>query len=232
MSIRTASSNSSANSSFSSVGSTSRDRPSSSASSSMGMACAFPSWPTGTSLGPSFGHNAPNSPPSSYLSDADLWDLDLDSAQGGEMPFLSEAPAPPRMYTQATTTTALPLPPLYASEKPHKKQSSQHGQRRRSSQRKQRRTSKPMTPIAESPEAPQEERFNSILVNCQNQLNVGSQPGHETDTKRARPRNTPRADQQPEGQLPERGVRDRSPRAGRRRILFAGWGPTWASGFG
>ncbi|CAI6245233.1 unnamed protein product [Periconia digitata] len=111
---------------------------SSSSSSNNGSTCAYPSWPTGSSLGY-------RSPPSSFISDADLFGDDLDD--------LLEAPAPPR---QPTMSQALPfLPPMYATAKPKKSQQPQQ-QRRRSSGRKQRRSSKPMTPISESPEAHRE----------------------------------------------------------------------------
>lgn len=102
--------------------------------SSHGLTCAFPSWPTGSSLD----HR---STPSSYISDADLFGEDFDD--DFSCPFLNEAPAPPRVPPMAQ---AFPiLPPLYAPKKPKT-------ERRRSSGHKQRRTSKPMTPIAESPE--------------------------------------------------------------------------------
>lgn len=107
---------------------------SSESNSSRGSSCAYPSWPTG----PSLDHR---STPSSYISDADLFGEDFDD--DFSCPFLQEAPAPPRVPPMAQ---AFPiLPPLYAPKKPK-------SERRRSSGRKQRRTSKPMTPIAESPE--------------------------------------------------------------------------------
>jgi hypothetical protein len=110
-----------------------------SVTSSRGSTCAYPSWPTGSSL-------EYRSTPSSFISDADLFGDDLDDEFA--CPYLQEAPAPPR---QPPTTQALPfLPPMYAAEKPKKQQ------RRRSSGRKQRRPSKPMTPISESPEAQRE----------------------------------------------------------------------------
>ncbi|EOA81796.1 uncharacterized protein SETTUDRAFT_23051 [Exserohilum turcica Et28A] len=103
--------------------------------SSRGSSCAYPSWPTG----PSLDHR---SPPSSYISDADLFGEDFDDDFA--CPLLEEAPAPPRVPPMAQ---AFPiLPPLYAQKKPKTER------RRSSSGRKQRRTSKPMTPIAESPE--------------------------------------------------------------------------------
>jgi hypothetical protein len=113
-----------------------------STSSSRDSTCAYPSWPTGKSL------NAfHTSAPSAFISDADLFfGDDLDDASGVMTPpLLEEAPAPPR---QLPLGQAFPLLPLYASEKPKSK-------RRRSSGRKQRRPSKPMTPISESPEAPE-----------------------------------------------------------------------------
>ncbi|CAA9958720.1 hypothetical protein CFE70_002230 [Pyrenophora teres f. teres 0-1] len=103
-------------------------------SSSRGSTCAYPSWPTG----PHLDHR---SPPSSYISDADLFGEDFDDEFA--CPFLEEAPAPPRTYPIAQAVPI--LPPLYAQKKPKT-------ERRRSSGRKQRRTSKPMTPISESPE--------------------------------------------------------------------------------
>ncbi|USP74565.1 hypothetical protein yc1106_01839 [Curvularia clavata] len=102
--------------------------------SSRGSSCAYPSWPTG----PSLDHR---SPPSSYISDADLFGEDFDD--DFSCPLLEEAPAPPRVPPMAQAFPV--LPPLYAQKKPK-------SERRRSSGRKQRRTSKPMTPIAESPE--------------------------------------------------------------------------------
>ncbi|KAK3203966.1 hypothetical protein GRF29_106g1215993 [Pseudopithomyces chartarum] len=109
-----------------------------SSTSSRGLSCAYPSWPTGSSL-------EYRSTPSSYISDADLFGDDLDDEFSS--PYLQEAPAPPR---QPPMAQAFPiLPPLYATEKPKKQQQ----QRRRSSGRKSRRSSKPMTPISESPEA-------------------------------------------------------------------------------
>ncbi|KAF2029374.1 hypothetical protein EK21DRAFT_89791 [Setomelanomma holmii] len=102
--------------------------------SSRGSSCAYPSWPTGSSLGY-------RSTPSSFISDADLFGEDFDDEDS--CPFLTEAPAPPR---QPPMAQAFPiLPPLYAQKKPK-------SERRRSSGKKQRRTSKPMTPISESPE--------------------------------------------------------------------------------
>lgn len=109
--------------------------------SSRGASTAYPSWPTGSSLGY-------RSTPSSFISDADLFGDDLDDDVAS--PYLQEAPAPPR---QPVMAQAFPfLPPMYAPEKPKKPQQ----QRRRSSGRKQRRSSKPMTPISESPEAQRE----------------------------------------------------------------------------
>lgn len=97
--------------------------------SSRSLNCAYPSWPSGDSLC-SFGSTAP----SSFISDEDLF---LDNEQ-----YLDEAPAPPR---PAPLAVAMPLLPLYASEKPKKTQW-------RRSSRKQQHPSKPMTPISESPE--------------------------------------------------------------------------------
>jgi hypothetical protein len=103
-------------------------------SSSRGSSCAYPSWPTGASLGY-------RNTPSSFISDADLFGEDFDEEDSYR--FLTEAPAPPR---QPPMAQAFPvLPPLYAQKKPK-------SERRRSSDKKQRRASKPMTPISESPE--------------------------------------------------------------------------------
>jgi hypothetical protein len=76
--------------------------------------------------------------PSSYISDFDLYPEDLDQ---DEVPYLEEAPAPPREYVPI----AAPLAPLYASERPKNK--------RRRSSKKVIKFAKPMTPIAESPVA-------------------------------------------------------------------------------
>jgi hypothetical protein len=99
--------------------------------SSRGSSCAYPSWPSGSSLGY-------RNTPSSFISDADLFGEDEQDSS----PYLTEAPAPPR---QPPMAQAFPiLPPLYAPKK-------SKSERRRSSD-KQRRASKPMTPISESPE--------------------------------------------------------------------------------
>lgn len=103
--------------------------------SSRGSSCAYPSWPSGTSLGY-------RNTPSSFISDADLFGEDFDD--DASYPFLTEAPAPPRQPPMAQAFPTV-LPPLYAPKKPK-------SERRRSSGKKQRRTSKPMTPISESPE--------------------------------------------------------------------------------
>lgn len=106
------------------------------ASSSRGASCAYPSWPTGSSLGY-------RSNPSSFISDADLFG-DFDDDDDDYCRFLTEAPAPPRQPPMAQAVPV--LPPLYA----HKKVKTDR--RRSSGSKKQRRTSKPMTPISESPE--------------------------------------------------------------------------------
>ncbi|KAF2152507.1 hypothetical protein K461DRAFT_278738 [Myriangium duriaei CBS 260.36] len=68
--------------------------PSSSSISSQASACAFPSWPkSGASLHSPPEHNRNRG--SSYISDEDLFGLDSDDLDGS-LPFLSEAPAPPR----------------------------------------------------------------------------------------------------------------------------------------
>jgi hypothetical protein len=102
-----------------------------SSNSSRGSSCAYPSWPSGFSLGS-------RSTPSSFISDEDLFGEDFEDS----CRFLTEAPAPPR---QPQVQAFHVLPPLYAQKKPKT-------ERRRSSDKKQRRTSKPMTPISESPE--------------------------------------------------------------------------------
>ncbi|QDS74322.1 hypothetical protein FKW77_004180 [Venturia effusa] len=104
------------------------------AASKSNMACAYPSWPTGPALSP-----YTTGAPSAFISDEDLF---LDELLDGEAPFLREAPAPPRDIP----LPAMPLQPLFAQPKPKKES------RRRSSAKKVRRTSKPMSPIAESPE--------------------------------------------------------------------------------
>ncbi|KAF2636977.1 hypothetical protein P280DRAFT_134936 [Massarina eburnea CBS 473.64] len=115
---------------------------SSSSSSSRASTCAYPSWPTGSSL-------EYRSTPSSFISDADLFGDDIDDFAAATSCYLSEAPAPPRQPPMGQQSF---LAPIYASEKPKKQQQ----QRRRSSGRKQRTSSKPMTPISESPEAQRE----------------------------------------------------------------------------
>lgn len=99
-----------------------------------GLSCAYPSWPSGSSLFRS-GGSISSSNPSSFISDEDLFGFD-------DCHYLTEAPAPPR---QPPMAQAFPvLPPLYAQKKPKSE--------RRSSGKKSRRTSKPMSPISESPE--------------------------------------------------------------------------------
>ncbi|TLD34483.1 hypothetical protein E2P81_ATG04648 [Venturia nashicola] len=100
------------------------------------MACAYPSWPTGPALS-----QYTTGTPSAFISDEDLF---LDELLDGEAPFLHEAPAPPRNIPYPSVT--MPLQPLYAQPK------SKKDSRRRSSAKKTRRPSKPMSPIAESPE--------------------------------------------------------------------------------
>lgn len=106
--------------------------------------CAYPSWPSGSSL---YNQSSPksfstgssfNNIPSAHISDLDLFLDDLPDENA--IPFLEEAPAPPRMYT-AAIAMPMPLLPLHAPEKSKK--------RRRSS--KKVRPMKQMTPIAESP---------------------------------------------------------------------------------
>ncbi|KAH7414171.1 hypothetical protein DE146DRAFT_19748 [Phaeosphaeria sp. MPI-PUGE-AT-0046c] len=100
-----------------------------------GLSCAYPSWPSGSSLLRSSGGSLSSSNPSSFISDEDLFGFD-------DCQYLTEAPAPPR---QPPMAQAFPvLPPLYAQKKPKSE--------RRSSGKKSRRTSKPMSPISESPE--------------------------------------------------------------------------------
>ncbi|EON67407.1 hypothetical protein W97_06660 [Coniosporium apollinis CBS 100218] len=109
--------------------------------SSQALSCAFPSWPTGSSLGRSSLGGFGSSAPSSFISDLDLIPDDLLDELDTSIPLLDAPPPPPREYL----AVAAPLLPLYAS-KPK--------QRRRSS-RKERRPSKPMSPINESPETPE-----------------------------------------------------------------------------
>jgi len=73
--------------------------------------------------------------PNSYISDFDLFPEDLED--GNAIPVLDEAPAPPR------DVPAMPLLPLFASERPRNK--------KRRSSRKTSELPKAMTPIAESP---------------------------------------------------------------------------------
>ncbi|KAE9986968.1 hypothetical protein EG328_004100 [Venturia inaequalis] len=100
--------------------------------------CAFPSWPTGPALS-QYTTTSASRAPSAFISDADLF---LDDLLDGEAPFLHEAPALPRDIP--LPATAIPLQPLFAQPKLKKRS------RRRSSAKKIR--SKPMLPIAESPE--------------------------------------------------------------------------------
>lgn len=126
--------------------------------SSSGLNCAFPSWPKGESFEPfaslsSSGSGSSvtinesiNGAPSSYISDEDLFLDDFSSDSSYGRPYLKEAPAPPRPHHLLRRT---PLPPLNAAESA---KSSSSSKKRRRSSRKERRTSRPMTPIAETPE--------------------------------------------------------------------------------
>ncbi|PNS18330.1 Glucoamylase [Sphaceloma murrayae] len=68
-------------------------------------ATAFPSWPKHESLySPPDRHSA-----SSYISDEDLFGLEEDSS---ELPYLSEAPAPPREAHQWLMPAPQPMPQL------------------------------------------------------------------------------------------------------------------------
>ncbi|KAL2354454.1 hypothetical protein BJ546DRAFT_60335 [Cryomyces antarcticus] len=79
--------------------------------------------------------------PSAFISDEDLFlDDPLRENEGKHVPYLREAPAPPR---PAPAVTVRCLLPLVASVKPKKS---------RSSSKTHRRPSKPMTPITESSE--------------------------------------------------------------------------------
>jgi hypothetical protein len=100
------------------------------------LTCAYPSWPTRSSLSSSFNtsHNN-NGVPSSYISDFDLFPEDLED---GEEPILEEAPALPRV------AQAMPLLPLFASQRPRNK-------KRSCSKRQLVKLPGAMTPIAESP---------------------------------------------------------------------------------
>ncbi|TKA63897.1 hypothetical protein B0A49_11540 [Cryomyces minteri] len=111
--------------------------PRHSSSTTVSPLCAFPSWPTGTSL-----YSMRGSGPSAFISDEDLFLDDLlDEDEVKHAPYLREAPAPPR---PAPAVTVRCLLPLVASVKPKKP---------RSNSKTHRRPSKPMTPIAESSEA-------------------------------------------------------------------------------
>jgi len=78
--------------------------------------------------------------PNAYISDFDLFPEDLEDENA--VPCLEEAPAPPRQVQ------AMPLLPLFAPERPR------NNKKRRSS-RKQPKLPKMMTPIVESPLAPE-----------------------------------------------------------------------------
>lgn len=117
-----------------------------SGSSNNNVTCAFPSWPSRSTLSPTFSaqrdlsyNNNHFDIPNAYISDFDLFPDDLED--DSTVPVLEEAPAPPR------AAVAMPLLPLFATERPRKK---------RSSSRKQSKLQKAMTPIAESPLAPPE----------------------------------------------------------------------------
>jgi hypothetical protein len=120
----------------------------SSVSTNNSSCCAFPSWPSRSSLSPKLSAHRVSSTsynnnqydvPNSYISDFDLFPEDLEDEN--LMPILEEAPAPPR------DVPAMPLMPLFASERPRNK--------KRRSSRKQSKLPKTMTPIAESPLAPE-----------------------------------------------------------------------------
>jgi hypothetical protein len=87
--------------------------------------------------------NSYNNIPSAFISDFDLFPEDLEE---DELPYLEEAPAPPREYS---FPIAMPLLPVYASERPY----GENKKRRRSSKNKTRQMGKPMSPIAEMPNA-------------------------------------------------------------------------------
>ncbi|KAF4554789.1 Hypothetical protein D9617_3g018570 [Elsinoe fawcettii] len=67
-------------------------------------ATAFPSWPKSEML-----YSPPDRSASSYISDEDLFGLDDNSS---ELPYLSEAPAPPRESSQWAIQPQQPLPNL------------------------------------------------------------------------------------------------------------------------
>ncbi|KAF2667928.1 hypothetical protein BT63DRAFT_305255 [Microthyrium microscopicum] len=141
------SSNNSAASSVSSTYSTNSTTWTSSSSYKTSMSCAFPSWPSRNSLSPPLkasdsaaSYSSNNNAPSSYISDFDLFPEDL--ADECDVPFLDEAPAPPRDYI--LPPAAVPLMPLFAPAKPTFK-------KRRRSSKKSRPMGKPMTPISECP---------------------------------------------------------------------------------
>ena len=126
--------------------------------SSSGLNCAFPSWPKGESFEPFASRSDSGSgssltindsistAASSYISDEDLFLDDFSSGSSHGRPYLKEAPAPPRPHHLLRRT---PLPPLCAAESA---KSSSSSKKRRRSSRKERRASRPMTPIAETPE--------------------------------------------------------------------------------
>lgn len=111
-------------------------------STTKGSSCAYPSWPTGDSLQCAFGGY---SNPSSYISDADLFGGDDFEDAAYQVPYLNQAPSPPRQYAMPPAQVA--LAPLYAQAKAEKKKSKLA---RKSSNR-----TKPMTPIIESPSTPE-----------------------------------------------------------------------------
>jgi hypothetical protein len=89
-------------------------------------------------------NNSYNNIPSAYISDFDLFEEELD--EDCEVPYLDEAPAPPREYK---FPIAMPLLPVYASQRPY----CDNKKKRRSSKNKSRPMGKPMSPIAEIPNA-------------------------------------------------------------------------------
>jgi hypothetical protein len=111
-----------------------------STSNTSSLTCAFPSWPSRSSLSPTFSPQntayANNSDvPSAYISDFDLFPEDLED--DSVVPVLEEPPAPPR------AAPAMPLLPLFAAERPKSK--------KRRSSRKSTKLPIAMTPILESP---------------------------------------------------------------------------------
>ncbi|KAF2226980.1 hypothetical protein BDZ85DRAFT_257062 [Elsinoe ampelina] len=94
-------------------------------STSKASATAFPSWPQSEML-----YSPPERKTSSYISDEDLFGLDDDSS---ELPYLSEAPAPPREAHHWAIQPQPVLPQLAPRPKVHFRKSPKKTSTRRSS---------------------------------------------------------------------------------------------------